>query len=256
MNNETERAKDFREAHEKEPGYWRGRIAGGLIIIGIGALLLARELGVVLPTWLFTWKMLLVAFAVYFTVKHLFKGILWIAILLAGVAFISDDMFGVHIRPYAWPALLIFVGIYFIFKPRRKLQPKHWGRWEKEWGRDNYSPVNSSEDFIDVVSFFSSTKSNVISKDFKGGDVVSFFGGAYVNLSQADFKEKVRLDITTIFGGVKVIVPAHWEVQSEIVSVLGGIEDKRPVSEEFTSDQKKIVVLSGTAAFGGITIES
>ncbi len=128
MNNETDLPRNSREVHAHEPDYLRGMIMGGILIIGIGSLLLARELGVIFPAWLFTWKMLLVAFAIYFTVKHLFRGIFWIAILLASVAFIFDDMFGIHIRPFAWLVLLIFLGVYFIFRPRRKL--KRQAPWE------------------------------------------------------------------------------------------------------------------------------
>jgi predicted membrane protein len=239
---------------EHEPGHLRSRITGGFLIIAIGALFLARELGVGMPTWLFTWKMLLLAIAFYFAVKHFFKRVIWIVLLLGGIALISDDMFGLHIRPYVWPVLLMALGVYFIFRPRRKTR---FGRnWQHRWEKNNSRGMNSSQDIVDVVSFFSGTKSSVISKDFKGGDIVSIFGGAELNLSQADIKGKVLLDITVLFGGANIIVPAHWEVQSEIVSILGGIEDKRPVTEGFIHDQTKVIILSGTAAFGGITIES
>ncbi|MBM3416907.1 MAG: hypothetical protein FJY20_10820 [Bacteroidetes bacterium] len=52
----------------------------------------------------------------------------------------------------------------------------------------------------------------MLSKDFKGGDIVNIFGGTEFNLSQADIKGRVTLEVTTIFGGTKLIVPSHWEV--------------------------------------------
>lgn len=37
----------------------------------------------------------------------------------------------------------------------------------------------------------------------------------------------VTLEITTIFGGTKLIIPSNWEIKSEAVMIFGGIEDKR-----------------------------
>ncbi|MEO5643167.1 MAG: hypothetical protein ABIQ40_12650 [Bacteroidia bacterium] len=238
---------------QRESGYVLGRITGGLIIITIGALFLARELGFVLPAWLFTWKMLLLAIAFYFAVRYLFRSFIWIVLLLAGIAFMSDDMTGLHIRQYTWPVLLIVLGVYFIFRPRREPKFHNWRRYAKNY--DDRPGMDSSEDYIDVVALFSGTKSNVISKNFKGGDVVSIFGGAELDLSQANINGKVLLEVTVVFGGAVIKIPSNWEVQSEAVAIMGGIEDKRPVTDGFSHDHTKVLVISGTAAFGGISIE-
>ena len=99
-------------------------------------------------------------------------------------------------------------------------------------------------------------KRNIIAKDFKGGEVVTVFGGAELNLSQADINGKVTLEITQVFGGTKLVIPSHWEVRSELVNILGGIEDKRSMQQDFSTDPNKVLILTGTTVFGGITIES
>ena len=76
-----------------------------------------------------------------------------------------------------------------------------------------------------------------------------------MNLSQADIKGRVELEITTIFGGTKLIVPANWEVKSEAVTIFGGLEDKRSI-QPGDPTQEKILVLRGTVLFGGIEIKS
>lgn len=85
---------------------------------------------------------------------------------------------------------------------------------------------------------------------FKGGDIVNIFGGTELNLTQADITGKVTIEITTIFGGTKLIVPANWEVKSEAVTIFGGLEDKRSASV-MNSNGDKVLVLKGTVIFGG-----
>jgi predicted membrane protein len=102
---------------------------------------------------------------------------------------------------------------------------------------------------------FGGTKKNVISKDFKGGEVTCVFGGAEINLSQADINGKVVLEMHQVFGGTKLIVPPHWQVNhQETVAFMGGIEDRRPDTKD--TDPNKILILKGTSVFGGLDISS
>jgi hypothetical protein len=71
---------------------------------------------------------------------------------------------------------------------------------------------------------------------------------------QADFEGRVVLEVTQILGGTKLIIPAHWEVQPEMLAVMGGIEDKRQVHNGIASD--KVLILKGTSVLGGIEIKS
>ena len=113
----------------------------------------------------------------------------------------------------------------------------------------------SPEDFLDSVSIFGGVKRLVLSKNFKGADIVNIFAGTELNLSQADFTQPPVMDITQMFGGTKLTVPADWEVRSEMTAIFGGIDDKRQPrnSQEGPS---KVVILRGTSIFGGIEIKS
>ena len=75
------------------------------------------------------------------------------------------------------------------------------------------------------------------------------------NFMQADIQGRVELEVNQVFGGTKLIVPAHWEIKSEIAAVLGSVEDKRPLRGT-TTDEKKVLILRGTTVFGGIDINS
>lgn len=78
-------------------------------------------------------------------------------------------------------------------------------------------------------------------------------GGTEINLLQADIREPVMLEINNVFGGTKLIVPAHWNIKNEVTAVFGGIEDKRNLSAGVT-DELKVVILKGSCVFGGIEI--
>ena len=62
--------------------------------------------------------------------------------------------------------------------------------------------------------------------------------------------------MTNVFGGTKLILPAHWEINSELVSVMGNVEDKRPIPPTTNVDMRKVLNLRGTTFMGGIEIKS
>lgn len=250
-NNENEMWRKWERSHR------RGRVFGGFILVGIGVLFLMKEMGVEIPHWIFTWKMLLIVLGLFIGVKHAFRHVGWIVLVTIGSAFLIEDLYpGIKISFIIIPALIIFAGLFMIFRPKRKCREHRYKKWHQyqDWKRN--TATGSSEDYIDSTSVFGSVKKNIISKDFKGGDVSAFFGSAEVNLSQADINGKVVLELSQAFGGTRLIVPPHWEIQSELVSVFGGIADKRPVHKEVHADASKILVLKGTCFFGGIEITS
>jgi hypothetical protein len=55
-------------------------------------------------------------------------------------------------------------------------------------------------------------------------------------------------------GGTKIIVPAHWEVRSQVTAVFAGFEDKR--QQPAAINQEKILILEGTSIFGGIELKN
>jgi predicted membrane protein len=114
---------------------------------------------------------------------------------------------------------------------------------------------DTKEDYVDSTSFFGGAKKNIISKNFRGGDLVNIFGGTELDLTRADFTGTAVLELTTIFGGTKLIVPSNWTVRSEAVTIFGGMEDKRNV-QTVMDNHDKILVLKGTVIFGGIEIKS
>jgi len=115
-------------------------------------------------------------------------------------------------------------------------------------------PAGGYEDFIDATSIFGGVHRKILSKNFKGGDITTIMGGTEIDLTQADFTGTVRLEVTQVMGGTKILVPPHWEVRSEVNAVLAGFEDKRQQSAIINPD--KVLIIVGTSILGGIELKN
>lgn len=249
-----------------EKSHRRGKVLGGLIVVGIGSLFLAREMGMYIPHWIFSWKVLLIVIGIFVGVKHSFRSAGWIVPVLIGSAFLLRDNFPeLAISHYIWPIAIIFFGLMIMFKPRRKgcgnrRAYRRWGRhqdWQQKSEQWNaYQEKKNSDNYIEINTVFGGIERNIITKDLKGGEINVVFGGAEINMTQADFQDRMELEIHTVFGGTKLIVPPHWEVKSEITVVMGSVEDKRKIHSDLSMNASKILVLRGDVVFGGIDIQS
>ena len=258
-NSESTRIERRIKRREKYVG--SGHVLIGIFILLIGAIGLLKTLSLPIPDWIFSWPMLLIGLGFLLGLRSQFQNVTWLILMLIGSLFLMNHIYPeLAMRRYIWPLALIMVGAFLIFRPRRQ----SWNRRNmddenKPSGIEESSPYEnknySSEDFIESTSIFGGIKKNVLSKKFKGGDVVNIMGGTEINLMQADINGRVILEIVQIFGGTKLIVPAHWEIKPEMVALFGGIEDKRQM-QNVTHNPDKILVLKGTTMFGGIDIRN
>jgi predicted membrane protein len=233
----------------------RQHIWTGAFLLLIGAAALVKALVTDIPDWVFGWQTFLIVLGLFVGIRHRFRGGGWFILIVIGGLFLIRDVYpDLAIRRYIWPSIMILLGAFIILRPRRPwhekknagIDPQPIPKEKETWSKD---------DFIDTTSIFGGTKKNILSKDFKGGDIVNIFGGTELNLSQADIQGKVSLEMTTIFGGTKLIVPPTWAIQSEAVTIFGGLEDKRSLTAA-PENTDKVLLLRGTVLFGGIEIKS
>ena len=251
---ETQYNKNINPPAEKSPNnFGGGRALGGAIIVIVGTLLLARQVGADLPYWLFSWPMILIVVGFYIGARHSFRQWGWLIPVAIGTAFLVEDFVPeIRLREFIWPVIIIGIGIVMIFRSRGKNRGDLFKRWERQASEAN----QSSEGFFESVTIFGENKKQILSKDFKGGESVCVFGGVEINLTQADIQGRIPLELVQVFGGTKLIVPAHWKIETEeMVSIFGGLNDKRHTQNTVT-DQTKVLVLKGTTIFGGIDIKS
>lgn len=241
------------------------RIWSGLLFVIAGLLLLGYKMGAPIPGWIFTWPVLLIAIGLLVGAKSKFHNPgSFIMILIGGIFLIDQQIPDINFHNYIVPIILIGVGLLFILRPRPHRYYRKYHRWDRT---DPYSDTekkniqtddisstttnSSNEEYIDIVAVFGGVKRNIQSKNFKGGEIISFMGGAEINLMQADIQHPIELEINNVFGGTKLIIPANWDVKSEISAVFGGVDDKRNFNNS-VPDTNKRIVLKGSCVFGGI----
>jgi predicted membrane protein len=242
--------KDYQAMHRRG-SIWTGVF---IMLVGVAALIKASVVGI--PNWVFSWPTFLIALGFFMGFRHGFRGAAWFILIIVGGVFLYDRINpDISMRQYIWPMGLIILGFFFIVRPKRR-----WQQGEKKNVMQGDTSIGydeswNDEDFVDSTSIFGGAKKNIISKNFKGGDLVNIFGGTDLDLTQADFTGTAVIELTTIFGGTKLIIPPNWAIQSDAVIIFGGLEDKRKMST-VTENPDKTLVLKGTVIFGGIDIKS
>lgn len=270
-----------------------GNIAFGFIILGIGVILLLRKMGFFIPGWVLTWPMILIVIGIFAVIKHEFKSFFGFVMLFVGTFFLMRNEFDLDfgLGQYLWPVGLITLGIYLIVSKRRENQIMDdiKSNWEKSFKipKSNVNPYSSSvedakivddagtsqatgatddsgftratgtsfADRLNIDAIFSGVNRKVMSKNFQGGKITAAFGGADIEMTQVDFTGVITIQLDIIFGGVKLIVPPHWDIRTEVTNIAAGLEDKR-FFREGGVDPSKVVILKGTILFGGLEIKS
>ncbi len=241
---------------------------GGLVLIIIGVLFLLSKIPAtsgIFPSWFFTWPMLLVGIGIFSGIKNGFRNAAWLVLIVIGGYFLmyENDLISLNLRPYAFPIGIILLGVFIIIKKKRfkdNCRPHHrFGRHgAKHWqpGQEaEPTEADVSDDVVNISATFGSVERNIFSKNFRGGSISSAFGGAQVNFAQADFQGTAVVDVSVMFGGVDIIIPANWNLKNEISVIFGGIEDRRTVSAN-VQESGKMLILKGNIMFGGVEIKS
>lgn len=246
----------------------RNTIGKGVILVLLGAFFLVRNMDLNIPTWVVSWQMIVIGIGLIIWVASNFKNVGGLIMMLVGGVFMMRDIFdwSYDITRFIWPAAMIAVGLYFIFRKKdaKSISISSCSKNdEKEKYHDAYDKAKyhaydyttKSSDLLEISAIFSGVNRIVVSKDFKGGSINAVFGGCDINLTQADFTGTIEIEANCIFGGAEIVVPASWDVKINMDTIFGGVEDKRPV-ELMTNNPDKTLIIKGSCVFGGLEIKS
>lgn len=222
----------------------------GIILMLAGGLLLLDTFDITqLPIrhYIFSWKTLLIAIGVVilFTKERATAGYVLIGL---GVIFWLPSLinYNIALHQIFWPAILIGIGVLIITRRGQHTRRHRVSNGNKE----------SSSDYIDDVSVLGGGTKIIQSKNFKGGDITAIFGGSEFSFKEAELSpDGCTIDVFTMFGGSKLIIPDNWVVKSDMFSIFGGFNDKRLVRAE-EGEQASVLYLKGAVIFGGIEIKS
>ncbi len=257
--------------NDLNPNNKSGKTIIGFILLAVGCVFLLQSLDLFfVPRYFFSFPMLLIVIGLYIGARKGYQKPVPFILILLGILFLSDKIIdGVDMSRFVWPMAIIGLGLWIILKPKKVPFGQNQPEWDKRvdpvTGEESYSerPFDAnaresshatSDDYLNSTSVFGGVKKNVVSKDFKGGEIICFFGGSEINLMQADITGRVRMEVTQVFGGTKIIAPANWTIHSEMTAIFGGIEDKRLQAND--PNPEKVLIIEGTSVFGGIDIRS
>lgn len=229
----------------------RKLIIGIILIIAGGFLLLDTFNLSDLPIrrYIFSWKTLLIGIGVVLlaTKERVIPGYILIGL---GAIFWILDIVGAHVTfsQVFWPSILIGLGVIVLTKRRRG--------WHKNQNKISSDKDQSSNDYIEDVSILGGGTKIIQSNNFKGGDITAIFGGSEFVFRDAEISpDGCTIDVFTLFGGSKLIIPDNWVVKSDMFSIFGGFNDKRAIRPQET-EYANVLNLKGAVIFGGIEIKS
>ncbi|MBK6264843.1 hypothetical protein JKA74_07330 [Marivirga sp. S37H4] len=233
-----------------------GNVTAGLILLAIGVFMILKRLDIFDASWLLSWPVILIIIGVFSLVRHRFNNGFGMFMILFGSFLLikKENLLPMEFEPYLIPGGLIALGIYFILVRGIGSGKDTWSSesWSLGSGKNKFDDDN---DFINAEALFAGVQRRMLSQNFKGGKISAIFGGADIDLSKAELEDGAILNVEVIFGGMKLIIPPHWEIKADVSNIFAGVEDKRafPPTGEASN---KVLRIIGSVTFGGLEIKS
>ncbi|MDF2821998.1 MAG: hypothetical protein K0R15_2446 [Clostridiales bacterium] len=230
----------------------------GIMIIGLGALLLAENYGYIenlkLERWWWTAFIIIPCFTsiIKYGVKvHNTVGLLiglWL--LIERIDLLPNDFADLAF----WPMVLIVIGIIVIFGGFGT----NTYHYEKTINidRDNVT-MNAPKGGVDIndrinyVAVFSSYAAKNSSQSLYGGEITAVFGGIEVDLSDANITRDIKIEVTGVFGNAIVKMPTNANIVVKRTAVLGKCSSNYSNSGPVNVPT---IYVEATGVFGGVEI--
>jgi len=102
------------------------------------------------------------------------------------------------------------------------------------------------------------SRNRVDSKQFRGGNAAAFLSTGTIDLKNADFEGEVVIDTLSFLGKIIIVVPEHWEISMQGLSLLGNMKDKTGESVSIRPKAKtqgsKRLIVKGVAFLGDVEV--
>jgi len=115
------------QINNPQQGTYNSKTIAGVIILGLGLLFLLKSINFFLfPHWIFSWPMLLIAFAIYTGSKHNYRKSNWLVLLAVGLAFLLPNIIPSLSYAVLWPLPLIAVGLFMVLRRNQYWDGSNW----------------------------------------------------------------------------------------------------------------------------------
>jgi hypothetical protein len=216
-----------------------GRVVLGVALVAVGVLFLLDQAGTidagdVIGDW---WPVAIIAVGAVQLAEHPRAPIVPLIVIGVGTILLLTqlDLVVDDVWRYVWPVALVLVGLVFLLRrPGRTSEP----------GR--------AEDVVDSTAIFSGSQVVSTSERFRGGSATAIFGGVELDLRPARLDPAgATLAVTAVFGGVDIVVPRGWRVETSGSPIFGGFD----VKVDPPSGDGPVLRVDGTVLFGGVEIK-
>ena len=85
---------------------------------------------------------------------------------------------------------------------------------------------------------------------FEGAELNAVFGAVSCDLRNAVIQRDCAIQVSAIFGGIDILVPAGVNVRANTTSIFGGVSNKTAAQPSAPT-----IYISGTCMFGGVEIK-
>jgi hypothetical protein len=261
------------------PGYRiTPQLIVGVLIIFVGLIFTLDELGFAPAiSYLRFWPMSLIAIG---SLKLLqtregggaFAGLIFV---LVGVWLQAEELNLIRISLRdVWPLALVLFGGYLVWQglTKRDMKPAAtnplpfdpFPSGEGNASTPSWSDPSPSRPSVPAAATDTNSRMNAMailggvsrgnnSKAFRGADLLAFMGGCEIDLRKAAINGEATIDLFVMWGGIEIRVPEDWTVVSQIVPLMGGVDDKTRPPQGATEHR---LVLRGLAVMGGVEIKN
>ena len=222
-----------------------------MVLVTGGVFFLLRNFGLLdfkFPLKIFTWRLIPLIIGVNAFLKGKTKeGI--IALSIAVIFYIPDFLTTAERAMYfkLWPLLLVAFGgltLYNFYNPSNP----YFGK--REPNKNGVEDGNLNESTL-----MGGTTKKIFSKNFEGGQLNCVMSGSQIDLTEADLAENAGLNVFVLMGGIELKLPKEWNVQIDVLPIMGGVNDQITKFPESVVDRDKKFYLTGNVVMGGIEIK-
>ena len=170
-----------------------------------------------------------------------------IGLLIGGALFlaVNDYLSFKLLGKMILPAVMIFLGLRLVLG-NAAIGKKARGRKRAEEHRRD-----AGGEILEYCATFSSIAPNLNGQTFYGAELTAVFGSVRCDLRNAVFTGDTVIKVSSIFGGIEILLPETVNVSNSISVVFGGADCDRPENNTNTHT----AYISGIGVFGGVTVK-